>query len=174
MFKHIVLFSLTIRGFVLALLVTVCVVVVPSQTPVTSEAEKLVQIEELVGVEYAKDKIGDLSMGVITKSGKQWTKSFGVNADGSPASDKTLYRIGSMTKQFTVTMLLQLVSQGKVRLSDPVEKYLPEVNQIQNRYVNSPPITLVQLATHTAGLSAEPEKPEDFATGPVKDWEKQM
>ncbi len=72
-------------------------------------------------------------------------------------------------------MLLQLAEQGNVRLSDPVEKYFPEVNKLQGRFPNAPPITLVQLATHTSGLDREPDDEQrKYIYGPVSDWEKQL
>ena len=54
-------------------------------------------------------------------------------------------RIGSVTKTFTVTVLLQLVAEGKIGLDDPVSKYLAFVPNGQN-------ITLRMLANMTAGL----------------------
>jgi CubicO group peptidase (beta-lactamase class C family) len=137
-----------------------------------SDADKLKRIEELAATEFAKDNVGSLSIGVITSSGKTWSKSFGSTTSSvvMPATERTLYRIGSMTKQFTAIMFVQLLNKGKVRLSDPVEKYLPDVKMLQG-YKDSPPITLVQLATHTAGLAAEPDDVEAFTSGPVKDWE---
>jgi len=69
-------------------------------------------------------------------------------------------------------MLEQLVESGEVRLSDPVEKYFPEVNLVQGRYPNAPPITLMQLATHTSGLAPEPDDMEKYVEGPVAEWEK--
>jgi len=61
-----------------------------------------------------------------------------------------VYRIGSITKQFTSLMLLQLIERGKVHFSDPVEKFFPEVNRIAGKYPGAPPITLIQLATPSA------------------------
>lgn len=90
----------------------------------------------------------------------------------APAASDTIYRIGSVTKQLTALMLLQLVQAGKVHLSDPVEKYFPEVNKVQGRLAGSPPITLVQLATHTSGLDREPEDTDTYLKGAVADWEK--
>jgi CubicO group peptidase (beta-lactamase class C family) len=85
-----------------------------------------------------------------------------------------VYRIGSITKQFTAIALLQLVRGGKVRLTDPVEKYVPEINRVQNRFAGSPPITLVQLATHTSGLDREPADVETYTTGPVAKWDRTL
>ena len=51
-------------------------------------------------------------------------KSYGM-ADlelGVPAKPDMVYRIGSMTKQFTAVAILQLVKEGKVKLGDPLSK----------------------------------------------------
>jgi CubicO group peptidase (beta-lactamase class C family) len=53
-----------------------------------------------------------------------------------------------------------------------VEKYFPEVSKVQERFAGAPPITLVQLATHTSGLGREPADLETYLKGPVSDWEK--
>jgi CubicO group peptidase (beta-lactamase class C family) len=124
--------------------------------------------------EFAKDNFASVTLGVVSGSGLVWSKSYGW-ADiekKAPAAKDTLYRIGSVTKEFTALMLLQLVQEGKVHLSDPVEKYFPEINKIQGRFPGAPPITLVQLATHMSGLDREPEDTETFLVGPVADWEK--
>lgn len=55
-----------------------------------------------------------------------------------PATRHTVYRIGSITKQFTAVMLLQLVEQGKVTLADPLERYVPEIVEIPARGAERP------------------------------------
>lgn len=65
----------------------------------------------------------------------------------------TLYRIGSVTKLFTATAAMQLVEQGKLRLDASVNDLLTEYGapfRIQERF--APPIRLVDLQQHTAGL----------------------
>ena len=134
------------------------------------------QIDKMTAAEYAKDNIGGVTVGVVVGPDLVWTKSYGY-ADMErkiPATKGTVYRIASVTKQFTGLMLLQLVERGRVHLSDPVEKYLPEVNKIQGRLPGAPPITLVQLATMTAGLAGEPENAERYNAGAVTDWEKML
>jgi len=132
------------------------------------------QIEQLVSAAFAKDGNASLTVGIVAGDKLAWSKSCGY-ADMEnkvPASSDTIYRIGSITKQFTALMLLQLVQDGKVHFSDPVEKYLPEINKVKGRLAGAPPITLIQLATHTAGLQREPEHTDSYLTGPVSDWEK--
>jgi CubicO group peptidase (beta-lactamase class C family) len=146
-----------------------------AQAPPASEVQALIErLDGRASAELAKDKIGSVTLGVVSGNQLVWTKSYGP-ADIEkkvPATPDTVYRIGSITKQFTALMLLQLVQEGKVRLSDPVEKYFPEVNKIQGRPPGAPPVTLVQLATHTSGLEAEPENLEKYLQGSVSDWEK--
>jgi CubicO group peptidase (beta-lactamase class C family) len=117
-----------------------------------------------------------LTLGIVTRDGLVWTKSYGF-ADiekHTPASADTVYRIGSITKQFTALMLLQLVHQGKVHLTDPVEKYFPEINLVSGRDPSTSPVTLEQLATHTSGLDREPGDMATYTTGPVSEWEKTL
>ncbi|WP_246610010.1 serine hydrolase domain-containing protein [Nonomuraea rhizosphaerae] len=56
------------------------------------------------------------------------------------------FRIGSGTKTMTATLVLQLVAEGKLTLSDPVEKWLP------GQVPNGGAITLRMLLNHTSGL----------------------
>ena len=132
--------------------------------------------DSLVSAEFAKDSIGSITVGVIAGSELAWTRSAGF-ADMKArrlANRNTVYRIGSITKPFTAVMLLQLVAAGKVQLSDPVERYLPEVRQIAAKPPGAAPFTFLQLATMTAGLAREPDEVGPFWTGPVSAWEKTL
>ena len=54
-------------------------------------------------------------------------------------------RIGSVTKTWTGTVVLQLVDEGRIRLDDPVAKYRPDVPNGQN-------ITIEQMLSMRSGL----------------------
>ena len=86
-----------------------------------------------------------------------------------PASPETVYPLGSITKVFSVTMLMQLVEQGIVSLEDPVAKYIPEY-QVRSPFPGTLPTTLRQLAAHTSGLprDAAINFPMNHSLG---DWE---
>jgi D-alanyl-D-alanine carboxypeptidase len=56
------------------------------------------------------------------------------------------YRIASLTKTFTATVVLQLVAEGKLRMSDSIERWLPGL------VPNGKNITIHQLLGHTSGL----------------------
>ena len=64
-------------------------------------------------------------------------------------ADKTIFRIGSITKVFTATSLVQLTDRRKINLNTDVNKYLKDF-KIQNTYPQ--PVTFVNLLTHTAGF----------------------
>ena len=147
----------------------------PATPELSPEIRALVErLDAQVAREVAKDSVGGITVGVVSGARLVWTKSYGW-ADGEkkiPATSETVYRIGSITKEVTALMLLQLVQDGKVHFSDPVEKYFPEINKVQGRFPGAPPITLIQLATHTSGLDREPENKETYVKGPVAEWEK--
>jgi D-alanyl-D-alanine carboxypeptidase len=63
-----------------------------------------------------------------------------------PASAATVYRIGSITKQFTAAAILQQVERGAVSLDDDVAKYVPEYSSRGKR------VTIRQLLNHTSGI----------------------
>lgn len=132
--------------------------------------------DSLVSAEFAKDSIGSITVGVIAGSELVWTRSVGF-ADMKThraANRQTVYRIGSITKPFTAVMLMQLVAEGRMQLSDPVERYLPEIKQIASKPHGAAPFTFLQLATMTAGLAREPDDAGPFWTGPVSAWDKTL
>ena len=63
------------------------------------------------------------------------------------AGPRTIFEIGSLTKVFTALLLADMAERGQVRLSDPAARYLPG---------GAGPVTLADLATHTAGLPRLP------------------
>jgi CubicO group peptidase (beta-lactamase class C family) len=150
----------------------------PLRTAQTSHLPKAIeQVDALATAAMAEENIGGITIGVVSGGKLVWTKSYGYAdvARKIPVTKDNVFAIGSIAKQFTALMLLQLVEQGKVHLSDPVEKYLPEVKKLQNRFADAPPITLIQLATHTSGLDREPDDEQMlYIKGPVPDWDKKL
>ncbi|HUN62231.1 MAG TPA: serine hydrolase domain-containing protein [Candidatus Sulfotelmatobacter sp.] len=65
----------------------------------------------------------------------------------TPNTVNTKFRIGSMNKMFTAVSILQLVQAGKIQLTDPLGKYLPDY---ANKNVATK-VTIHQLLTHTGG-----------------------
>src|SRR5437879_1020442 len=63
-----------------------------------------------------------------------------------PDSPKTKFRLGSITKQFTAASILLLEERGKLKVNDPVKKYLPDAPAVWNK------VTVFHLLTHTSGI----------------------
>ncbi|AEG45005.1 serine hydrolase [Isoptericola variabilis] len=80
-----------------------------------------------------------------------WTGAAGVAAPGEPATDRTAFRVGSITKPMTAVAVLRLVADGRLALDEPVGRWLPDAP--------APDATVAHLLTHTAGLPAEPPGP---------------
>ena len=78
-------------------------------------------------------------------------------AHNIPVNENTLFNIASITKTFTTLLLADMVKQGIVNLTDPIEKYLPA--NVKVPQFNGQKITLEDLATHTSGL---PEYPSNL------------
>ena len=64
----------------------------------------------------------------------------------SVATPKTVYEIGSMTKQFTAALVMTLVEEGKISLDDRLTKYFPDAPPAWGR------ITVRHLLSHTSGI----------------------
>nr|WP_244919424.1 serine hydrolase domain-containing protein [Nostoc commune] len=62
-----------------------------------------------------------------------------------PNTQKTKFRIGSITKQFTATAILQLQEQGLLSVHQKISTYLPD-------YPNGEQISIHQLLNHTSGI----------------------
>jgi D-alanyl-D-alanine-carboxypeptidase/D-alanyl-D-alanine-endopeptidase len=117
------------------------------------EAEPLVA--ELLA-RHARRHVG-VAVGVIRREGT-WVMGSGTAGPGgpSPPAANTIFEIGSVTKVFTATVLAVMVEEGLLALGDPVQEYLPAGVKLP---VRGRPITLADLAGHTAGL---PRLPHGF------------
>jgi serine-type D-Ala-D-Ala carboxypeptidase/endopeptidase len=87
-------------------------------------------------------------------------RGFGVASKetGKPPAADTVFEIGSITKTFTAAVLAEEVLGGKVKLTDPVQKYLP--GGVALAQVGERPIELGDIATQRSGL---PRMPASFA-----------
>ncbi|WP_181449552.1 serine hydrolase domain-containing protein [Streptomyces cyaneus] len=82
----------------------------------------------------------------------EWSATEGVGdlKSGKPRSAQDRYRVGSITKTFVATVLLQLEAEGRLSLDDTVEEWLPGV--VRGNGHDGSRITLRQLLNHTSGI----------------------
>jgi CubicO group peptidase (beta-lactamase class C family) len=84
-----------------------------------------------------------------------------------PNTPSTKFRLGSVTKQFTATSILLLEERGKLKVEDPVKKYMPDAPAAWDK------VTIFHLLTHTSGIPsftgfADYNQTEPFETTPEK------
>ncbi|OOR52045.1 serine hydrolase domain-containing protein [Bacillus pseudomycoides] len=102
--------------------------------------------------------------GILAKTsegGKTWSYAAGI-ADlrtKKPMKTDFRFRIGSVTKTFTATVVLQLAGENRLNLDDSIEKWLPGV--IQGNGYDDKQITIRQILNHTSGI-AEYSRSKDF------------
>ena len=109
-----------------------------------------------INAQLEYNNLPGLSVGVVYDQELIWSQGFGfADVEKKTAmTPATIFRIASITKLFTSTAIMQLRDQGKLRLDDPIEQYLPWFN-ISNQYPDAPAITIRHLMTHTSGLPRE-------------------
>ncbi|HET9984248.1 MAG TPA: serine hydrolase domain-containing protein [Longimicrobiales bacterium] len=122
--------------------------------------------------DVAADDVGGITAAIVLGDRVIWAEGFGW-ADRErhvPAAVGTLYRIGSISKSITAAAMMRLAERRVLALDDPVTRWLPEAGGFPRRFPGAPPITLRNLASHTAGLAREPHL-ADAAAGPIAGWE---
>lgn len=117
--------------------------------------ETIDQLSALVQHELADKNIPAISIALVEDQRIVWAKGFGKqDREGkTPATESTVYRVGSVSKLFTDIAIMQLVEEGKVDLDAPVVRYLPDFKPASNP--GDPAITLRMLMSHRSGLIRE-------------------
>jgi len=85
---------------------------------------------------------------LVAKAGEViFSKGYGYAniAHDVPNTSETVFRLGSLTKQFTAVAVLQLYERGLLDVKDPVSRYIPD-------YPNGEKITIHNLLNHTSGI----------------------
>lgn len=97
-----------------------------------------------------------VAVGVVADQDLVWSQGFGYAdvAAKRPMTAETKFRMASHSKLFTATAIMQLREEGKLRLDDPVVKYLPWF-RVKPAAPDDPPITIEQLLTHRSGMPRE-------------------
>ena len=110
----------------------------------------LSRIEEFIQRKMSLSRIPGLSISIISPDGT-YSRGFGFRdvEKGLPATSRTVYGIGSITKSFTALAVMKLVEEGRISLDDEISKYVP----VDIRPFGEP-IRIKHLLTHTSGIPA--------------------
>ncbi len=103
--------------------------------------------------EMKKNQVVGLSIALVDDQKTVWAEGFGYAdlKNKKPATPETVYRIGSISKLFTVMATMQLAEQGKIDIDQPLKSYLPQFS-VKTRFPDADPITLRSIMTHHSGL----------------------
>jgi CubicO group peptidase (beta-lactamase class C family) len=123
--KAIVVTSLIVTSLVVPLAVMQAQRPAPA-VPASSADARFDQVAAAVEARMRELGVPGAALGILA-DGQIRTRAFGVtNADHPlPVTADTLFQIGSISKTFTGTAIMRLVDQRKLRLDDPVRKYIP-------------------------------------------------
>lgn len=116
--------------------------------PRMSEAEAIAGVRQEVEKAVGADRFAGAV--IVAKNGKPlFSQAYGMADREKKIADQlgTQFRIGSMNKMFTAVAVLQLVQAGKIKVTDPLGKYLPDY---ANKDVAAK-VTVHHLLTHTGG-----------------------
>ena len=124
--------------------------------PPASRPPSRAELERAIGRVIRRFKIPGVSLGVLENGRKVVRRGFGYRdrARGLPATPGTVYGIASITKSFTALSILRLAEDGRLRVADPVVRYLPEFRTPEPRRTRA--ITLHHFLTHSSGLPPLP------------------
>jgi CubicO group peptidase (beta-lactamase class C family) len=116
--------------------------------------------DKMLSAQFKTNETGATAL-VSRKGQIIYKKAFGMaNLEYNiPMKVDNIFRIGSITKQFTAVAILQLMEQGKLNLQDSITKFIPDYPTHGHK------ITIEHLLTHTSGIQSY--------TG-MKDFEKRM
>jgi CubicO group peptidase (beta-lactamase class C family) len=137
-------FKRTFFYAILLLLPVFARAVEPGNLAIRAAVEKFISAQDISGavtVVAAKDKLLALdTIGLADVAKKR------------PMEPNTVFWIASMTKPLTAVSILMLQDEGKLKVSDPVEKFIPEFAALKTPSGQPAHITIEQILTHTSGL----------------------
>jgi CubicO group peptidase (beta-lactamase class C family) len=109
------------------------------------------ELQHVVAVVRQDYQIPRIAVAVTVPGEGCWVSASGLanTASGAPLQLSDEFPVGSITKTFTATVILQLVQQGKLSLSAPLSRWLPYVQDARR-------ITIKMLLGMTSGIYSEP------------------
>lgn len=108
------------------------------------------------------EKVPAIQISIIDSLGNIWTLSTG-NADKkrkTVLTDEHIFRLASITKVFTGTVIFKLIDEGKLNLTDKLIDYFPD-------YTNAPNVTIGNLLDHSSGIKELLTLPDILMSGTI-------
>jgi CubicO group peptidase (beta-lactamase class C family) len=126
-------------------------------SPPTALEAGLVRIDEIADRTFAGMQVPGVAYGVVLDGALIHSRGLGTLRVGEEATPtaSSVFRIASMTKSLTAATVLLLRDEGRLRLDDPAEQYVPELANLRYPTSDSPRITIRHLLTMTAGFPTD-------------------
>ncbi len=120
------------------------------------ESKPFVSLKDLtdsIQAIMAEDHIVGLTLGITNRDSVLFAGGFGYAdlAAKRKVDEKTLFRLGSITKMFVSLGIIKLIKEGKLNLNDELKKVAPEV-PFKNAWEATNPVKIVHLLEHTSGF----------------------
>ena len=111
------------------------------------------QLQTAIENVLKETKTPGAGIAIVSRDKAEWVAGIGKAdvAANLPATADTLFRIGSVSKGFAALSALQLQEEGKLKLTDTVRQWVPDVAFV-NPWESNDPVRLVNLMEHTAGF----------------------
>lgn len=119
-------------------------------TPTNSTLD-LAAVDRFIIAQMKNQRIPGLALAITHKDQVVYVRGYGTARKGEPVTEKTQFRIASLSKSFTALAVLQLVEAGQINLDTAVSHYLPDFTVASP--VSAGNITVRQLLNHTSGLA---------------------
>ena len=105
-------------------------------------------IDSLVKDAIDSQRISSLSVAVVRGRDTVSLTAYGLawREPAIPTTSATVYRMGSIAKQFTASVMLQLVDEGRMSLNDPIDKFLPRLPAAWRT------VRIREVLNHTSGI----------------------
>lgn len=154
-----------ISAAAVSLLALACMAAPTTRSPPLTVAPGLERQVDSIFAEYDHRDTPGASVIVLRNGQPILTRNYGLAelATRTPVTERTNFRLASLTKQFTATAVLLLVADGKLRLDERVADVLPSLP------AHARAVTVRQLLTHTSGIWAYEDFVPDSQTTQVKD-----
>ncbi|HEY3657557.1 MAG TPA: serine hydrolase domain-containing protein [Steroidobacteraceae bacterium] len=137
----------------LLLLITLCAAANAAAASTVADPGRFAPVSGKIRDLIAYWKVPSIAVAVAYKGQVIWEEGFGFSDPESkvPATGQTVYSLASVSKPITATAIMTLVQKGKVRLDDPINRYLGD-DKIVARIGNTEDATIRRVANHTAGI----------------------
>ncbi len=131
-------------------------------------------LDSLIQTQITEQNIPSIAIGIVKDRKSIYAKGFGfANVEKKiPATQFTVYELGSVSKMFTGHILAKLIAEGKMGLNDTLAHYFPEVKNFPSP-PNGEPVKIREIATHSAEFPRYPATLQRVDPDPIKGFSKE-